>query len=189
MAWQQLPLRDALCLPPPRLTLAKPYDRSADCSPGPYTSGLPYTTLQAWSSFDAKVDKFVQELTEKFPTAMVYDTRELRPDTWRRYSYVCGESDVRELFVSQILNMTTDLLEAMKCPGFAVGSIPPYVYGLPDKIWVLDEYSPAVMCIEIKTPWYLKNVTNIIEQSASTNCDRKLRASIEQIYDYMVVSS
>jgi hypothetical protein len=172
----------------PQLTEAKSLDRSSNSTPRPYPSSLPYTKLSAWSSFDAEVDKFVEEQTEKFPDAMVYDTRELRPDEWSGDSYVCVESDVRELFVWQILRMAKNLLKAMECPGFAVGSIPSYVYGLPDKIWVLDKYSPAVMCIEVKSPWYLKNVTNIIEQSASVNCNERLRASIEQIYDYMAVS-
>ena len=145
--------------------------------------------LSAWSSFDAQVDKFVQEQTEKFPDAMVYDTRELRPDACSGDSFTSAESKVKELFSSQILKMASNALEAMECSGFAADTPSKLVIGRPDKIWILEENTRAVMCFVVKSPWYLKDVTNIIEQSASDDCDERLRASIEQIYCYMAVSS
>jgi hypothetical protein len=120
---------------------------------------------------------------------MVYEDRCLRPDKWTRISHVSTEACVQQLFNTQILAVVSDVLEVMECPGYAANSTSALVYGLPDRIWSLEEDAAAVMCIEVKTPWYLKDVTNIIEQSASENCDANLRSSIEQIYGYMAVSS
>ena len=89
----------------------------------------------------------------------------------------------------QILEMATNALEAMECSGFAADTPSKLVIGRPDKIWVLDENLPAVVYFIVKSPWRLKDMTNIIEQSASENCDPYLRASIEQISVYMAVSA
>jgi hypothetical protein len=161
---QRVPLRDVFNMQLQQLTEAEPSVLATDCTP---RIDKPYTVLSAWSSFDAEVDKFVQEQTETFPTAMVVDRRELQPDKWSADSFTSAESKVKELFSSQILKMASDALEAMGCSGFAA-DCPGYpVVGFPDKVWVMVEDLPTVVCFVVKSPWRLKHVTNIIEQSES----------------------
>jgi hypothetical protein len=185
---QQMPLRDALYLRAPQLRPAIPSVLSSSARMrSPF--GRPCTALSAWSSFNAEVEEFIEEQTNKFPHAMVYEDRCLRPDKWSQISHVSTETCVQQLFNTQILTVVSDVLKVMECPGYAANSTSAIVYGFPDRIWSLEEDALAVMCFEVKTPWYLKDVTNIVDQCSSHNCDQRLRASIEQIYGYMSVSS
>ncbi len=101
--------------------------------------------------------------TRKFPGAMCNDTCELRPNMWSRVCCANTEQSVQALFTSRILSVVLDVLEAIDCPDLNLGSTANSVYGIPDQIWVLEGGAPTVMCMEVKSPWYLKNVTNIIQ--------------------------
>ncbi len=188
MAWRS-PIRVAFYLHMPDLTEVKnPRHLSTDTARhAPLVR--PYTVLSEWSSFEAEAEKFAEEQTRKFPDAVFKDRRELDSRMSSVVYHATAESKVAELFSTQVLTMTWEVLWAMSCPGFHSESTSTSVYGCPDMTWTLDYYSCALMCIEVKCPWHLTNVTNIVEQCASEDCDEKLRASVEQIYGYMWVSS
>ena len=54
-------------------------------------------------------------------------------------------------------------------------------------MWCREGEYSAALCMEVKTPWYVGNVDNIVEAMAADTGYANVKSGVEQVYGYMSV--
>ena len=146
-------------------------------------------SLSEWQGFEKSVAEFIAEQVRTLGDVRIRDRRSLEPEDWHHDYFVSSENEVRARFVQHISPQVNEMLKSMNYDGRFRANNGKIAVGYPDLVWVQMNTCTGIICVEVKTPWHLGNITNIISQASSGKPeDEHLRNAVVQIYTYMTVS-